>query len=524
MSLSEKSKKIYPEQIVESSYKRGDPSVDIMRKVIIRSEQKLHRLREDWHEIEWNLSEFKQQGWKSFIEQVERINNTSNNRVSLTEFRKALDIFLKEICSTQLEHNKKCSSKCISSGSTDITSDIDVTITGNCLETNFFHLEALRNIFSSIFSSGRFFRDEYDNFQINRVFYFFDINFYISNFAIKKRPLLPDNRLSSYWVSTSTKQLHVINEQGKLYGIDKLNTNAEDLYDFYKTTILDLNEFFIQVEERRNASLGIFEPNEFPEVQSYKRQRSSILNVESTFQNALNTNNENAIANAIVDAISLVATMEDECYVSQGAFFHVVMMMQRGIKFVDAEEEGTYEHDVLKFMMVCSILENLRFSIHHPGKSRGKYLIRVLDANLYLDTTLQTKLSSFLQDITIKSNISNDEIYDLQSLRRNKSTPELKQRFLSLEDSLKTRLASLETEFIQQLYDALYQYVASDVYTDTSKPMTGGKLKLKPLLSTSTKQQVKKMVAGKNRLVYIDAKRRQYTKQKGNFVSVRPKN
>ena len=79
---------------------------------------------------------------------------------------------------------------------------------------------------------------------------------------------------------------------------------------------------------------------------------------------------------------------------------------------------------------------------------------------------------------------------------------------------------SLETGFLQTLYDNLYQFTINELYPEENIPMTGGKLKVKPLMS-STKQQIKKLVDGKNRLVYVDNKRRQYIKQKGIFVPLR---
>ena len=76
--------------------------------------------------------------------------------------------------------------------------------------------------------------------------------------------------------------------------------------------------------------------------------------------------------NEFIDTISKIAQSQNESYVTQGAFFHVVKMLQEKREFKDRDT-------IFDQMMVCSALENLDFAISHPN-SREKYMMRVFDA------------------------------------------------------------------------------------------------------------------------------------------------
>lgn len=190
-------------RIETSSSRRTVPAVTLFKQAEKKYKSAIDELKQEWTQLASSLSQFKDKGWKEFIEHVDE------NR-SLTDFRKKLDTLLKRVCSLQLKN--PCVSECKSSGSTELTSDIDITLQGNCLATNLFHLEALRKLITVIFSQGDFFKNDRGVFEINRVFHLFDINFYISNFAINKLPNYNKNKLSSYWLSTSIKQIKVIRE------------------------------------------------------------------------------------------------------------------------------------------------------------------------------------------------------------------------------------------------------------------------------------------------------------------------
>lgn len=500
-----KSSKVAPVICTETNVKSGDPSCELIHKIRRSASDNVGRLTSQWQQIEGNLTEYRDKGWKQFIEKVEH-----NDEIH--KFRETLDIFLKEICSIQLAHDTYCASSCLSSGSMELTSDIDITVKGNCLAKNFFHLEALRKTISLIFSKSYFFTDDNGIFDINSVFRFFDINFYISNFAIKKKPIVPEDRLSSYWVSDSYNQLRVIKEQSSLFGINKSQMDTQEIYDRYKMVILELDNYILKVAQRTD-DFSIF-----GQCNTTRNSTSGILESKTNLQDAFDSNNEREIANAVVDTISQLATMEDECYVSQGAFFHVVMSMQRGLIFKDVEENAEMKK-IYMFMMVCSILENLRFAVHHPGKSRGKYLIRVFDANIIRDPSGQDQLSKSMSKLLQRSDVDINDIKKLQQLRRSKDD---KVTFISLEKEVKEKFALLDEGTLERKFEELYEHVTTSMYQNNVFCSTsqGGKMKLKPLLGKD-KKQIKKHVDGKMRLIFIDSKRRQYTKRKDGIVPLR---
>jgi ketopantoate reductase len=117
---------------------------------------------------------------------------------------------------------------------------------------------------------------------------------------------------------------------------------------------------------------------------------------------------------------------------------------------------------------------------HDIPKSKVKYLTRVIDAaNRYRGDSMYK-----------------DKVFESLSSK----TP------LDLEKVPKTD--------IEALYKQLFQW-ASSVQT------AGTALKnLKKLVAKNSKEQVKKVVQGRTRLVFIDAKRRQYVKVKGVYMPI----
>jgi hypothetical protein len=86
--------------------------------------------------------------------------------------------------------------------------------------------------------------------------------------------------------------------------------------------------------------------------------------------------------------------------------------------------------------------------------------------------------------------------------------------FESLSSKTPLDLEKVPKTDIEALYKQLFQW-ASSVQT------AGTALKnLKKLVAKNSKEQVKKVVQGRTRLVFIDAKRRQYVKVKGVYMPI----
>lgn len=254
-----------------------------------------------------------------------------NKKRPLYRFRKELSEFIvSAICTHPIT--------CESYGSSAASSDIDVTITARI---NHVHESLTTYVKICKFLRELFLDDPLFAGSLRNVFHFFDINYYLSNFAIKKDDNAPDDRLSSYIISRaySGKARHDINNQYYYAFVDMSQKQKRDASNDDELYINRYNQFSIMIERLK---AGETDPSH------------------------------------VIDILSTISTFEDECYHTQGAFFHVVMMMQRKIKFKDIEENK----EVFVKMLYASALENLVFAYTHfdiPSK-RNKYLIRYMDA------------------------------------------------------------------------------------------------------------------------------------------------
>ena len=236
---------------------------------------------------------------------------------------------------------------CKSYGSTKSSSDIDVTIDGHILHIRqgLLAYVAINKFIKEVFEHDTIFHNEQGVFDVKKVYHFFDINFYLSNFGIKKSEELPDDLLSSYYLS-------------KVY--DRATSNEKNIKSQFYYSFIDIL--------RKNKEINDTDIKEEEEdVYLNKVNKINIL-----------LSNSYDDADKIVENLSIVSTFEDECYHTQGAFFHVVLMKQRGIQFRDVSEHL----DVYVNMMYASALENLSFAFTHfdvPSK-RNKYLDRYNDA------------------------------------------------------------------------------------------------------------------------------------------------
>lgn len=281
--------------------------------------------------------------------------------------------FIKSKCYTDTAFDKIIST-CKSFGSTNVTSDIDITISGQCIAVNLTKLKLIRKYLKDIFDGSKMYSDNsvsdmskyylFNNsdgsFDIKKVHLFFDINYYISNFAIKKNKneVIDPNQnktdlLSSFYISNSLKQIdYALLEYKKLkYKMDYSLTECSSELE-YDTLALNTDKII------SSATVAGSSPD--------------------------NINN-------LINNISEISTFEDECYHSQGAFFHVVLIMQRGINFTDSNNNTS----AYNFLLVQSFIENLCFSFTHFNR-RDKYLKRAIDAKNRLLSDINNNFSQYI--------------------------------------------------------------------------------------------------------------------------------
>lgn len=432
----------------------------------------VNRLNEKWNSIEKKYSGYEIQPWKKFADEQNEFAQ------EVRKFRSELVIFLNRTVCTKSANNVNGKGLCISSGSNSFSSNVDVTVKGSQLKENAYRLAAIHLILETIFKGTRL--------DLENIFLFFDLNFYLSDFAISneklnnKVPTLPT--LSSYRLATNLEQ--------QLKHLPK-TLNKEQPVSLVKNK----NEYFNLVMET-----------------------AKLIDDRSSDNDM------------IINSISKFAKLEDECYITQGAFMHVVYMIQRKIDFVATIDETT--KDILINFMYASILENLRFAYSHGGASRGKYLYRVLDAHLILtllksQKTLDTQpldIDTLIKDIQYSdlyiyylggfwkniNSIDNIKIvYQCYLARYNKKSIDNRQE--CNDSKLKDMLAKdYDEHYIKRIYEGLYKSLVPT--------QSGGKY-MKKLLDKN-KNFVKKTIAGRERVVYVDKKRCQYVKLNGSFITI----
>jgi hypothetical protein len=443
-------------------------------------------LRTDWKTIETN-HHFKgldaKNVWKQLIVQLE-----DDPQKKLLEFRKKLRVFLQNYACVQTDTDvqfQKCDNNiCIISGKEAPTSDIDVTVKGDCWDLNLYRLMAIRELLKEIFDSDTIFKR-----NLELVFKFFDLNLYLSNFAILKKDT-NNPKLADYIISHDfEKQFNFIkNEQRNTF-----NTGDDYIENYYKI-VEDTNKLLCKYE---------------------------------------NSGHNQEKENEIINYISEIAKYEDECYVTQGAFMHVVYMMQQRKPLHEIGDGDEFKNTKIIFneFMINSILENLHFASTHAGESRGKYLFRVLDAdykrNLLTFPNVHTQNINFfvntVEVITralrpiwrkVEEYISFDSFVKLHTYRYNKNVE--KGTINDMESKFNKLLSDISEDTINSIFDSIQNH-ASKRLPRLTFPFEGGRVAVKKLLD-ATNAPVKKSVNGRMCVVYIDAKRRQYVKQNGTNV------
>ena len=229
---------------------------------------------------------------------------------------------------------------CDAVGSTKMTSDIDVSIN---TEINFSisikRLIIILNDLKLIFKDDKFFHHN-GKFKLKLVHDFFDINFYITNFELTKNNTKNIGDFDRYFISNC------------------YNNNCKNIINQYYFALLT----FISSEQIKIAKLYIYKKR----INEYVRTINDLNNI--SHHNKLNSNN-------IVDLTSKISLYESGSYHTQGSYFHIVMMLQKKIKFKIKNKE---DKKIYKELLSASIIENLCFAYKYKKKI-NKYILRVKD-------------------------------------------------------------------------------------------------------------------------------------------------
>jgi hypothetical protein len=381
------------------------------------------------------------------------------DKKKLHQFRKEMNELLNNICSeTLLDNNKSLrycdntdlienKSKCFAFGSNNLESDIDVTIAGHCMSSNLIILKIIKYTLFKLFSDDYIFFS-INGFSISNVHIFFDINYYLTDFFMRKNKEYSPNKLSSYFITLSPHQYRfAFYEYLKLHKPLGSECKEEIVYD---DLALDIDKYY----------------------KASKRDTDNKIIIDD-----------------LLYKVSNLSTYQDECYHTQGAFFHVVLLMQAKKQYEDLNDEESNKK--YTFLVELSLLENFCFSVTHFSR-KDKYLGRVKHA---LNCLIDNSKSSKLRDYLLQNNINNNLIDTLIQ------TPNNLNDIIVIVDKLKNK------------------YIEEIKYNDYVGLLGGNKLNFKKMIKNGI--SVKKNILGRERVVYTDKKRIQYVKINNNYEEIR---
>jgi hypothetical protein len=390
----------------------------------------------------------------------------NSHKTQLYNFRESLVNFIKTNICTQ----------CVDYGSKNLTSNVDVTLNHVDIQVNINTLRQIQGFLTQLFDKVCMFQtsDEdgekfVDLYKISR---FFDLNFYLTNFALTlpNRGYAISNSYGTYSLAPPSPKQNRVPISQYVYAFHEvlynLNLEGANIYSgIYKQTYDDL--------------IAIITGDMSPSILKQDKPGYSNLVGKISFLieqikviTSQGSNIENKV-NELYDHVSLLSTLEDECYHTQGSYFHVVLAMQ-------AKQEVLL---TLTPQMLCaSAIENLCFAYSHRSKS-NKYMFRVFDA---IDR---------IKKIPLVEQLENNIMSAISSLQQ------------PTQPSGEYGQYNLISKKILALLKLIFPGVGQE----------GAGLRLKKLVD-KTGAQVRKLIKGRTRNVYVDSRRRQYVKFKNQYI------
>lgn len=372
----------------------------------------------------------------------------------LVEFRKQLMAFIyTTFCNTN---------ECKDVGSTEPTSDVNVSIISTKKDTSdiaasYSTLLSIHSFIVLVFSDINIFKGKTSLYKILR---FFDINFYLTNFKperIKTSNSMPI--LSSNYTTISEKNNNILSQY---------------FYAFYEL-------FQLKESELNRCKIYNKMYNEmYNEHIAGRNYEEMVSNIDTALKGTSDDNK-------IIDLVSLLSTFENECYHTQGSYYHVVLGLQMGTHM-------DFDLDVKCNMLAASAIENLCYAYIHRS-NYTKYINRVFDA-----------VKSF--DSIDKSSYIASRVKSVDSIDK---SPDIASRIFACIKTLQSNIKSSEIEEIEKTLLELLKI--------TIPLQTGGMLKLQKMKNKEG-LIIKKYINEKERVIYVDNTRKQYVKHKNAYIPI----
>ena len=429
--------------------------------------------------------------WRNLMNKA--TNNYDNNE--LYNFREQLVKFIK---------NKLCE-RCTDYGGKKMNSNVDVTIQDENFSVNIETLIKIHRFIKTLFDGVCIFQGDDNKVQLNRVFRFFDLNFYLTNFSFTTGAPAAfalstqygrESKSQYYYAFHEILQDKPINVPFQLYISTYLENYKHQLEEYCQPTISsyvvdnDLQDVprhyacIINHIEKMTNYLKNYKALQNNANNNNAALQNNANNNNAALQNNANNNNANNNNNAALqnsktlrdkvnhtcNLISLLSTMEDECYHTQGSYFHVVLAMQAAKTNIPLTIE----------MLCASGIENICFAYSHIDK-KDKYINRVIDARERIE-----KCTVGINEASLEY-----KIYDILS----KVTRDI--------NLTKKDLAITISSLLQCFYNP---------------PQVGGHTIKK--MFDKYGSVVKKQIQGRYRNIFVDEQRYQYVRMKDKYVRI----
>ena len=259
---------------------------------------------------------------------------------------------------------------CLAFGSQNVDSDIDVTVSSTCFVTNYLVTLSIDQFMTKCFEKDI---DVLFQGNLKNVYAFFDINFYITNFAIRTNGDSDvTSNLSDYCISNQFRMslklnsdLHRLQEGGQVGSERDVHIHGQYDYAFHEW-VVNHKKIIAEPQIEADYVYGLM-----VEVQEITTK------IQKVNSRHLDNNDIQTDINRAIGIMSSVSMNQVESYHCQGTFFHVVMCMQRNLGFpgtVTYLQKTNWQN-----MLMCSLIENMCYAHIHSLRSL-KYLTRVMDA------------------------------------------------------------------------------------------------------------------------------------------------
>jgi hypothetical protein len=397
--------------------------------------------------------------WSDFMKNPSVITLTEQRFIH-TYRTKLVNFILKTFCNPN---------DCAVYGSTELTSDVDVSIKGLENGTSLETLMVIKKFLEKQFSKHTVFHVN-GKFSIYEVYRFFDMNFYLTDFEIATSTAYPleqsgDKCISQYFYAF-TELFHA-----------NIDVEFKSYKDTYKRVLQGEVDKLLNGNTRNAQTMRIGIASEI-----HNRIIAARTTYEIYIKNAdpkKKYNFTNTESNAVINMISLLSTTEDECYHTQGAYVHVVHYLQK--RYTTVSRVVDQFSDVWVQILCASAIENLCYAYTHSS-NRTKYVNRVKEAYTSMQKHITSPQVASLEH-TIYSLLTgiNDTGYDIKAA-------------------------------LLELLNIIIRPLAA-----RGGSQQGGIGCYRKLIDKQG-HSVKKTIKGRARVIYVDSRRRQYVKYNNHYV------